>query len=205
MNETLIFMLQNPIDYSIMVDFFVRLFFNYITLFVLVRYVYYPNNGQKELIFTFVTIGLVVFLISSALSRVSIEFGFALGLFAVFSILRYRTAPIEMKELTYLAATVGISAINALVDSKNTHWLAFIIADVILIGSAYFLEKYSPKKAFAKKMLSINYAEFQHLNDNKLLLAEVNKLTNLDAFKVEIIKINASKNEIVAWVYYREL
>lgn len=54
-------------------------------------------------------------------------------------------------------------------------------------------------------MLSINYAEFQHLNDNKLLLAEVNKLTNLDAFKVEIIKINASKNEIVAWVYYREL
>jgi hypothetical protein len=57
----------------------------------------------------------------------------------------------------------------------------------------------------AKKLLSINYAEFQHLNDNKLLLAEVNKLTNLDAFKVEIVKINASKNEIVVWVYYREV
>ena len=158
-----------------------------------------------KLIFSFITIGLVIFLISSALNRISIEFGFAFGLFAVFSILRYRTAPIEMKELTYLAATAGISVINALVDSKNSHWLAFIIADIILIGSAYMLEKYSPKKAFAKKLLSINYAEFQYLNNNTLLLAEVNKLTNLDAFKVEIVKINASKNEIVVWVYYREV
>ena len=187
---------------GVMIDFFMRLFFNYLTIFVLVRYIFYPNNGQKEMIFTFVILGLVVFLISSALSRLSVEFGFALGLFAVFSVIRYRTVPVDFKELTYLAAVIGISVINALVETKNSEWLGFMFSDIILICSALIFEKYSPKKLVGKKQMTATLPDLQILNNNKLLQEELIRQTSLNVFKTDVTKINASKKEITVWVYF---
>lgn len=190
-------------DIHVMLDFFIRLFFNYLTVFVVARFIFYPNNGQKEMIFTFVILGLVVFLISSALSRLSIEFGFALGLFAVFSVIRYRTIPVESKELTYLAAVIGISVINALVESKNSEWMAFIIADFILVISVYIFEKYNPGKTIGKKQLIATLPDIGIVNDHQLLQEELVRQTSLPIFKTEVSKINATKKEVTVWIYYR--
>jgi hypothetical protein len=189
--------------YPIVYEFWGRLLINLITTFILIRYIYYPHNGQKELLFTFIIIGLVVFMIASVLNRVKIDFAMAIGLFAVFSIIRYRTPPFEIKEMTYLFAVIGISVINALIDPKIYDWLAFSFANTLLIGVAFALEKYTPRKNISKKLLTFTLSELKILNDNQQLIKEVKNQTGLDVFKVDVIKISAAKKEVSVWIYFR--
>jgi FtsH-binding integral membrane protein len=185
------------------IDFWIRLILNLVTLFILIWYIYYPNNGQKELIFTFIIIGIVAFFIASVLNRVKIDFAMAIGMFAVFSIIRYRTPPFEVKEMSYLFAVIGISVINALVESKNIEWLAIVVADIILLVATLALEKYSPRNKIEKKPLTITLTDIGIITDKLRLTEEVKKQTNLNVFKVEVSKINAIKKEVTVWVYFR--
>jgi len=184
-------------------DFLIRLVINLITTFILVRFIYYPYNGQKELLFTYVIIGLVIFMIASVLNRVKIEFAMAIGMFAVFSIIRYRTPPFEIKEMTYLFAVIGISVINALVEPRINEWLAFTIANTLLLAVAISLEKYTPKKNVSKKLLTLSITELGILNDNQQLTDEIKSQTGLNVFKVDVIKISAAKKEVSVWIYFR--
>ena len=138
------------VDVERMVDFFTRLFFSSATIFILIRYIYYPNNGQYEFLFTLFLTGLIVFLIASILDKVKMEFGFAMGLFAIFSIIRFRTVNIKLKEMAYLFTTVGISVINALVNYQIEDWRGLIISNFIILLAAFSMEKYQPRKKVAK-------------------------------------------------------
>ena len=190
-------------SYPMVYDFLARLLINLITTFILVRFIYYPHNGQKELLFTFVIIGLVVFMIASVLNRVKIEFAMAIGMFAVFSIIRYRTPPFEIKEMTYLFAVIGISVINALVEPRVNEWLAFTVANTLLLFVSFSLEKYTPKKNVSKKLLTLSVTELGILNNNQQLTEEIKSQTGLNVFKVDVIKISAAKKEVSAWIYFR--
>jgi apolipoprotein N-acyltransferase len=145
----------------------------------------------------------VAFFIASVLNRVKIDFAMAIGMFAVFSIIRYRTPPFEVKEMSYLFAVIGISVINALVESKNIEWLAIVVADIILLVATLALEKYSPRNKIEKKPLTITLTDIGIITDKLRLTEEVKKQTNLNVFKVEVSKINAIKKEVTVWVYFR--
>ena len=184
-------------------EFFIRLFFSCSTVFILIRFIYYPNNGQSEYLFTYFIAGLIVFLVSSSLDRVELNLGFALGLFAIFSIIRFRTPPVDIKEMTYLFTSVGISAINALVNFKTSDWHGLLISNLIILIAAFVMENYRPRKSVLKKMLTFTVSELQVLNSKKLLLDEIKSKTNINVFKVEIIKISETKNEVTVWIYFR--
>ena len=184
-------------------DFFLRLFVNIVSVFILIRYIYYPNNGQLEYLYNYFLMALIVFLVASILDRVKIELGFALGLFAIFSIIRFRTPPIEMKEMTYLFTALGISVINALVEFKISNWFGMLIANLIILISALVMEKYKPRKSVLKKMLTFIPSGIDVLSSNKDLLQEVKQNTKIDVFKVDIIRINAAKNEVTVWIYFK--
>ena len=184
-------------------EFFIRLFFSCSTVFILIRFIYYPNNGQSEYLFTYFIAGLIVFLVSSSLDRVELNLGFALGLFAIFSIIRFRTPPVDIKEMTYLFTSVGISAINALVNFKTSDWHGLLISNLIILIAAFVMENYRPRKSVLKKMLTFTVSELQVLNSKKLLLDEIKSKTKINVFKVEIIKISETKNEVTVWIYFR--
>lgn len=184
-------------------EFFIRLFFSCSTVFILIRFIYYPNNGQSEYLFTYFIAGLIVFLVSSSLDRVELNLGFALGLFAIFSIIRFRTPPVDIKEMTYLFTSVGISAINALVNFKTSDWHGLLISNLIILIAAFVMENYRPRKSVLKKMLTFTVSELQVLNSKKQLLDEIKSKTNINVFKVEIIKISETKNEVTVWIYFR--
>lgn len=190
-------------DAARLADFFIRLIFSCATVFILIRFIYYPNNGQSEFLFTFFLTGLIVFLVSSSLDKVEMEFGFALGLFAIFSIIRFRTPPVDIKEMTYLFASIGIAAINALVDFKVTDWHGLLVSNLIILIAAFAMEKYRPRKAVLKKSLTFTVSGLQVLNSKKLLLQEIRSKTNIEVFKAEIIKISESKNEVTVWIYFK--
>jgi hypothetical protein len=186
-----------------LIDFFLRLAINYFSVFILIRYIYYPRNGQQEYFFTFYLMALVVFLIASSLENLKIELGFALGLFAIFSIIRFRTPPFELKEMTYLFTAIGLSVLNALVDFKMPNWLGMIISNVIVLITALSIENYKPRKLVMKKMLTFTPTDLDIVNSRKRLLEEVKQNTNIQVFKVELIKINSIKREICVWIYFQ--
>jgi hypothetical protein len=80
-------------------DFLKMLFrfcMNLIFTLIIVRYVYYIHNRRKEYLFTYFLISISVFFLSYLLQNVDLQLGFALGLFALFGIIRYRTNPIPI-------------------------------------------------------------------------------------------------------------
>ena len=186
-------------------DFIIRLFANTISLFVLIRYIYYPHNGQSKFLFIFFLTGLMIFLISSSLDQVTLNIGMALGLFAIFSIIRFRTPSIELKEITYLFISIGIAVINGLVEFNVANWIGLIIANVIILGAAIFMENYRPKSIVFKKSLVFVPTNFNDVSNEKLLIEDIKKSTGVDVFKVEVVKMNKSKNEITVWIYFKSL
>jgi len=185
-----------------MIDFFGRLLINSISIFILIRFIYYPKNSQSENLFTFFQIGLIVFFIASILENVKLDFGFGVVLFAVFNIIRFRTLAVNMKEMTYLFIIIGLSTINALVDYRISDWVGLGISNLIIIGFAYFLDGYKPRKLTMKKQLTFIPSGLHILNNKKLLVEEIKTQTNIDVYKVDISKINAVKGIVTVWIYF---
>lgn len=186
-----------------LLNFFERLIVNLISIFILIRFIYYKYNSQQENLFTFFLMGLTVFLVASSLERVKIDFGFAFGLFAIFSIIRFRTPPVDLKEMTYLFMVIGLSVINALVEFRISDWIGLFFSNLIVFGAAWFMEIYKPRKDFLRKSLTFIPSSLHVLNSKKLLLEEIKSSTKIDVLKVEISRINAAKNEVTVWIYFK--
>ncbi len=184
-------------------DFFLRLLVNSASVFLIIRFIYYKYNSQSENIFSYFMMGLVVFIVASALENVRLDVGLAFGLFAIFSIIRFRTPPIDLKEMTYLFMVIGLSINNALVDYRVSDWAGLLFTNIIIFGAAYFMENYKPKKEILKKPLTFMPSGLHVLNSKKLLLDEVKQNTNIDVIKVEVVRIHEAKNEVTVWIYFK--
>ena len=121
--------------YNPLMDFTLRFMANLLVLFIIARVIYFPGNKRKEFVFTFIIIGSTVFILSFMLSSINMELGLALGLFAIFGIMRFRTTPIMVKEMTYLFLSITISVINSLASAgyTNSHLLIANSAMILLI------------------------------------------------------------------------
>ncbi|WP_167611098.1 DUF4956 domain-containing protein [Maribellus sediminis] len=186
-------------------EFWLRLLANTISLFVIIRFIYYPNNHRVKYLFVFSLMGMMIFLIASILDQVKIEMGFALGLFAVFAIIRFRSPQIDLKELTYLFIIIGSAIINALVEFNVETWFGLFVANFIIIGSTLIMEVYKPKNYVVKKMLVFAPSNYAVLNNKDLLRDEIIRETGINVVKVEIERINKVKEEVSVWIFFHEM
>ena len=106
--------------------FFTNLFF----LTIIIRWFYYGSTPKKNYLFTYYLIGLIVFFLCFTLKKYKLDIGLAIGLFAIFGIIRYRTESIPIKEMTYLFIVIGVSLMNAFVNKKMS------FAEIIFANSA---------------------------------------------------------------------
>ena len=127
-----------------------NLLLNFFVIFIISKFIYFKFNNNKsslDFFFTYNSAGLITFLLCFLLSNVKLDLGFALGLFAIFAILRFRTQTISVKEMTYFFITIGISAINALYNSAS--FVELIVTNfsilVILILLELFIKNNSSK------------------------------------------------------------
>ncbi|MBP8851310.1 MAG: DUF4956 domain-containing protein, partial [Breznakibacter sp.] len=121
------------LDFSEFSELLVRFFFNLAVVLTIVRGIYYPLTKRKDHLFTLLLISMVVFLLCMLLSSVKLQMGFAMGLFAVFSIIRYRTDANPIKEMTYLFVVIGVSVINA-ISNKKISYLEIVVSNLVLIA-----------------------------------------------------------------------
>ena len=129
--------LINSIDLA---ELILRFAFNSLIIFLVVHKLYARNSRRKDFYFSYLAIGIIVFLMCFLLNNVKLELGFALGLFAIFGIIRYRTDTIPIKEMTYLFIVIGISVLNALSNKKVSYTELMFTNTAILFG-LWLLEK----------------------------------------------------------------
>lgn len=176
-------------------DFFellLRLILNSFVVFVLTKKIYLKQNGSIQFFFGFNTIALITFLLCFLLSSVKLELGFALGLFAIFAIMRFRTGTIPIKEMTYLFTTIGIAVINALANKKVSYAELFFANLVILCGVwvlEYFLNKKRQQKHKSLTLILGNINEVTQWNDAEMI-RELESKVGRKVFDYKIKKIN---------------
>ena len=107
-------------DLPSFLELIIRFSLNMAVILILVRWLYYSTTRRKDYLFTYVLISSLIFLLCYLLASVKLQIGFALGLFAIFGIIRYRTSSIPIKEMTYLFLIIGVSIINSLADTKTS-------------------------------------------------------------------------------------
>lgn len=190
-------------DMQSVVSLLIRFGFNMLVIYIIVRGLYFSASRRKDYMFSYVLISGVVFLLCFLLDTVGIGVGFALGLFAIFGIIRYRTNPIPIKEMSYLFVVIGISVINGLATS-DVSYAELVFTNIALILMIYLLEKdWGTRKEFSK---SVRYGKIDMIRPEKRdeLISELNEKTGLDITRIEIGRINLIRNRVTIKVYYLE-
>lgn len=182
-------------------DLLVRFTFNTVMIFIVVHLIYSKNSKRKDFYFSYLAIGVIVFFLSSLLNNVKLELGFALGLFAIFGIIRYRTDAIPIKEMTYLFVVIGISVINALANKKVSYTeLAF--TNTAIVFGLWLLEKRLMLKQEGSIKLIYEKIENIHLKSEEILLADLKERTGIDIVRYEVEKIDFLKDIAVIRLYF---
>jgi len=178
-----------------------RFFLNLTFTLIIVRYIYYKNNRRKDYLFTYVLIGISVFLLSYLLQNVDLQLGFALGFFALFGIIRYRTNPVPIKEMTYLFLVICISVMNALSD-KHISYVELLFANAVLSIIAYVIEYFWSFKHESSKTIIYEKIDLIKPQNQKKFIADLEKRTGLKINRVEIGKINFLRDTAEITIYY---
>jgi hypothetical protein len=190
------------IDPSSFIELVVRFILNLSVVLILVRWLYYSSTKRKDYLFTYILISCLIFLLCYLLASVKLQIGFALGLFAIFGIIRYRTNSIPIKEMTYLFLIIGVSIINALADTKTS------VADVLFTNLVIILITIGLEKLWLQKRESVKEIIYEKINLIKPgkyqeLLADLQERTGIEKIKkIEIGKIDFLKDTCSILIYY---
>ena len=179
-----------------------RLALDMIITAVVVRLVYYRLYRNRDYVFTYFLINLVTFSLAYLLSKVPIELGFALGLFAVFGILRYRTEAIRVRNLTYLFVVIGIALLNALANGGIT-LAELLIANTVIVGTVGVLE--AAPFSGREESRSVNYDRLALLSPAAApeLLEDLRKRTHLPVERFEIGDVDLLRDSALITIHYR--
>ncbi len=186
-----------------------RLLIDIFSVFVLIRLIYYPIYKHRDLCFTFFIFNLIIFLISFLLNKVDLSMGAAFGLFAVFSMLRYRTEDISIKDMTYLFLVIAIGLVSAVTKVKDTEdnieYMFLIGINVVILVITYLLESNIFMKKEVVKVVLYENIELIKAGRNEELLADLKLRTGFNVHRYSIQKIDFLKDAAQIKVYYYEV
>ncbi|MFN8438429.1 MAG: DUF4956 domain-containing protein [Cytophagales bacterium] len=185
---------------SITIDgqFGANLALNLVTLIAIIVFIYNRNYHKTELIFTFFAFNIVIFLLTYVMNHVKLSMGAAFGLFAVFSMLRYRTEGISPKDMTYLFIVIAVGLICAIkldTISLAVVCLLLVLTTWLLDGNVIFKRQYS-------KLVRYDNIALIKPDKNQELIADLKQRTGLNIYKVTISKIDFLKDIAAVEVFY---
>jgi len=181
----------------------IRLSVHMLFVVLLVRGIYYPIAKRKDFLFTYLLFSLTIFLMCFMLESVKLQMGFALGLFAVFGIIRYRTDAIPIKEMTYLFVVIGMSVMNALINKKIS-LVELSFANLVIIGATYGLEKVWLLRHEAQKIIVYENIDLIKVGREKEMIADIELRTGIKVNRFEIGKIDFLRDTALIKIYFFE-
>lgn len=186
----------------------IRVVIDLTSVLLLLRLVYLPNYKKRELFFTFTVFNVVIFLICFLLNKVELSMGAAFGLFAVFSMLRYRTEEISIKDMTYLFLVIAIGLINAVTKIKDAsdiyEYLLLVLLNVGILSLTFLMESSLFFKKENSKIINYEKIDLMHADSKDVLLGDLKKRTGLNIQRVTILKIDFVNDTAQLKIYYLE-
>lgn len=168
------------------------------TMLLIFGFIYFPNYRNKEFMFTFFLFNIIIFIITFVLNKTNISMGAAFGLFAVFSMLRYRTEGISMKEMTYLLIAIALGLINAI----GLGLLPILVFNAIFIAFIFVLDHPVVFKQEVSKMIIYEKIELIKPENHTILLEDLRKRTGFDIHRFSITSIDFLKDATSINIYY---
>jgi hypothetical protein len=170
-------------------------------VFGIIRCLYYPKSKRRDYFFTFMLISISIFLMIYLLGSVKLKVGFALGLFAIFGIIRYRTESMPVREMTYLFVIIAISVINALGHEQLT-FLELLGTNLLFVLSIVVCESTKWMKHVACKLVLYDRIDLVHPEKREEMIADLKARTGLDIVRVEVGHIDFLREVAMLKVHY---
>ncbi len=169
--------------------------------FIIIGWLYYSRSKRKDWVFCFTMIAVTVFLLIFLLGHEKLQIGLALGLFAIFGIVRYRTEAIAIREMSYLFMIIGVAVINGLATSVS--YAELIVTNLIFVIAAWVMERSGLMAKVNVKL--IKYDKINLITPDKYdeMMADLKARTGLDITKFEIGHIDFLKDIALVKVYYK--
>ena len=181
-------------------NFLLRYALNLLFTFIVVRFIYYPKYRNNDFVFTFFLFNTILFVLCYLLAEADLKFGFAFGLFALFSMFRYRTVTVPIGEMGYFFLVVTLGIINSLASLVNLEML--LVANSVLVAMTFLLGR----------TLSLTHENYQTLNYENLglikpaeraeLLKDLSDRTGYPIHKVQVVKVDYQRGIAQLKVYY---
>lgn len=181
---------------------FIRFLIDFSFTFVIIRVLYFAANRRKDYLFTFFIFNVLTFFICFLLRKVPMELGFALGLFAVFGILRYRTEPIPIKEMTYLFIVIGLAMINALANKKIS-WAELVFVNTTILIVTLSFEKLWFNNEVEQKNVLYDRIDLIKIEKRLEMIRDLRERLGLDIVRVQIGKIDFLRDVATVTIFYK--
>lgn len=179
-------------------ELLIRFAFNALIVTCIIHLLYYPKSRRKDYYFTFSLISVSIFFLIYLLGGVKLKVGFALGLFAIFGIIRYRTESMPVREMTYLFVIIAISVINAL----SSHLVQALLANLLFVGWIWICESSKWIKHISCKLVLYDRPELTAPERRPELLEDLTKRTGLDIQRIEVGHIDFLRDTAMLKIYY---
>ena len=178
-----------------------RAIIDLIAIIILVGFIYYPKHKNKDFIFTFVLFNVINFMICYLLGSAKIKIGFAFGLFAIFSIIRYRTIVVSIKDMGYFFVCVALGMLNSLASVQD-NFKMLIICNVVILILTFVLERLDFIKNENAKEIVYDKITLIKPEFRTELLADLNERTGLKIHRVDVVSIDYLKDVALLKAYF---
>ena len=174
---------------------------NTVVVWFIVHFLYFPKSRRRDYYFTFMLISVSVFFLIYLLGGVKIHIGFALGLFAIFGIIRYRTESMPVREMTYLFVIIALSVVNALASAPTLGEV--FCMNLLFVCAIALFERVKVKGSMATKLIQYDRIELIKPENRQQLISDLQNRTGLDVVCVEVGGIDFLRDMAVLKIYYR--
>ncbi|HUV01109.1 MAG TPA: DUF4956 domain-containing protein [Bacteroidales bacterium] len=198
MSENLL-SLSSPSVWGILLRFSVNMVF----IFILIRIIYFRYSKKENFLFTFFLIGIIVFFICSMLREVDIAIGMGLGLFAIFTILRFRTRNFSVKDMAYIFTTIGVSVINTF-DMLMFPFIGVFIINVIILGAVFILEEFLRKNSFNKHSIIYDDLDLLKPGNKSKLLKDISSKLGQEVLRIKVRRVDFKRETAEVDVFFRD-
>ena len=194
---------MNPVEITSFTSLIIGFVANLISSLIVVRLIYHLASKRRDYVFTFMLVSTAVFFLCTLLSKVEIGMGVALGLFAIFSIIRYRTDAIPIKEMTYLFIVITLAVINAFAP-QVAEWGIVLLGNIGIWAIAFVLERLWFVKHLTTKIVVYDRVDLIHAGRRAELKADLEERTGVEIHSIMIGKVDLLRDTAVIRVHFYE-
>ena len=177
-----------------------RFALNLVVCWLIVGLLYYRKSKRRDYYFTFMLFSITIFFLIFLMDNVKVQIGFALGLFAIFGMIRYRTETVPIREMTYLFVVMGLSVINGL--AMTVSYTELFITNLLIVLAVWLFESIHRRTYLESKIIVYEKVALAHADRENELMADLKARTGLDIRRLEVGHIDYLKDIAYVKIYY---